>query len=123
MLASSGDLVDEVNRLSQKISQSQERKEPGDTQKDQSEKAQKSCDIQTSQSKFTEIEANSTEEVGYPNTSNPLLISLSDLSSKFKSGEIQNLRTDELFQAHQFISDLQNHVVTSLRTRCHSPTS
>ena len=123
ILASSGDLVDEVHRLSQKINQSQDANESPDAQMNQSGTVQKSPDLPSGQSKLMEIESNSTEEVGRARISNPLLSSLSDLSSKFKSEQIQTLRTDELFQAHQFISDLQNHVVTSLRTRCHSPTS
>ena len=85
--------------------------------------AQQSGDLQSAQSKFMDLEGTSTEEVGYPSPSNPLLSSLSELTAKFKSGEGTKLRTEELFQAHQFISDLQNQVVTSIRTRCHSPTS
>lgn len=123
ILASSGDLVEEINRLSQKIDQSQEEKKLSDVQRDQSGTSSQTCDLQCAQSEFTEVETNSTEEVGYPMTSNPLLSSLSNLASKFDSAEVQKLRTEELFQAQQFISDLQNKVLNSLRTRCHSPTS
>ena len=126
LLASSGNLVDEVSRLSQKIDQSAEEEESCDNIKDQSGTTQQTCDLQCAQSNFRENKDNLTEEVGGSTTSSaPFLKNFSDYISNLN---LENMKTKELCQLQQEatnfqqeVANLQNKLTSVFMARCASP--
>ncbi|CAH1788856.1 unnamed protein product [Owenia fusiformis] len=102
LLETSGEFLDEVNKLSQSIQEDA----------DQSNPSAESCD-KTDQLNIDVEAGNSTPD--------NLMMMLRELSEKLTPEQCRRLPSADIFQAHSYLNVMMSSVMTALKSKCHSP--